>query len=590
MSESVKALQDPGKTQETNRTILKAIVIGKDDPPTKDSEGGHSQTLPTDTFNYSDGNVIEPPYDLLFLTMIEENSSFMGQLVDAMEINIEAFGGRIQMRELSPKQREQNKEQIEAEKKALKNFLLNINPDDDLTMLRRKARHDLELTGNGYFELIPARGDHTKITALNYVEAHTMRITVQDDDLTPFTKKKVDEDTGEIMEQTFLKRFRRFVQKRNNRMTYFKEWGDPRIVDRRDGKAFKSEDEATKAGVERKYWANPVLHFKIHSARSPYGIPRYIGNLFSIFGSRGSEEINYTTILNNNVPSLLFLVSGNAMLTEGTIKRMEDFANNVLKRTNNRSKFLVIEAEPAIEGMANSSTAKIEVKPLKEQQHNDMLFQTYDKNNSEKIRSAFRIPGIFVGKTDDINRATAEESRKLAEEQIFAPERREMDRKITQMFLDMGYQFWIYKSFSPNVTNDEDLIKMANALTKVGSITPNDGRKIKADIMNEEVELYDSEKVPFDPDIPFPLTMAEAVKGEVSLGGNPNSGPLAPNQGQIPNRKRKLSGPLEMPDALKKIRECLNPSESQIDLVSAWEERLRNHLEGYLEEADDSDG
>ena len=322
------------------------------------------------------------------------------------------------------------------------------------------------------------------------------------------------------------------------------------------------------------------MHFKIHSSRSVYGLPKWIGVLFEIFGSRGSSEINYTTILNNSIPSLLFLVSGNAMLTEGTIKRMEDFASSVLKRTNNRSKFLVIEAEPAMEGQPNSGNAKIDVKPLKDQQHNDMLFQQYDKNNAEKIRNAFRIPGIFVGKTDDLNRATAEESRKLAEEQIFAPERREIDRKITQLFLDMGHQFWSYRSFSPNITNDEDLIRLLSAVEKTGAMTPNDARRIVADIQNEEPVIYNPEKVPFDPNIPFSLTMAEAVKGEASLGGNPSTGVLAPNQGQLPKIKRKLRGPLEVPDDLRKIRESLTPTGSQLELVDAWEKHLNSYLEG----------
>ena len=80
-------------------------------------------------------------------------------------------------------------------------------------MLRRKARRDLELTGNAYWELIPSRGDHSKITAIYYIESHTMRLTRQDEELTSFKKQKVDEDTGEIIEQTFLKRFRRFCSK-----------------------------------------------------------------------------------------------------------------------------------------------------------------------------------------------------------------------------------------------------------------------------------------------------------------------------------------------------------------------------------------
>jgi PBSX family phage portal protein len=580
---SDKQHESPSKSQKTNRNILKAIVLGNDGHSKNNSES-ESQTLPNDPFSSSYGNglIIEPPYDLLFLTMLEENSAFLRQIIDAMEVNIEGFGGRLHLREMTPDQIEKNKDKIEDEKKQLKAFLLNINPEDDITMLRRKVRRDRELTGTSYWEAIPSRGDHKKIVALNYVESHTIRLTKLDDELTPFTRSQVDPDTGEFIAQTFLKRFRRFVQIRNVKQTFFKEWGDPRIIDRRDGKAYANEEEAIKSKVERQYWANPMVQFNIHSARTPYGMPRYVGNLFSLFGSRAADEINYNTFINHNIPSMLFLISGNAMLTEGTIKRMEDYASSLTKRTNNRSKFLVIEAEPVSEGMQNSGTAKIDVKPLKSEQHNDMLFQVYDSNNSEKLRQAFRLPPIFVGKSDDFNRATADASRKLAEEQIFAPERREMDRRITQLFLDMGYQFWTYKSFSPNVTNDEDLVNLLSSVEKTGAMTPNIARKIVADIMNEETELYDEENTPFNPDIPFSLTMAEAVKGSGSLGGNGNSGVLAPNQGQIPISQQGDFNYNFVPEEIKQIKNFPEPSIRQIELLKEWEEKLNAFAEGNL--------
>ena len=39
------------------------------------------------------------------------------------------------------------------------------------------------------------------------------------------------------------------------------------------------------------------------------------------------------------------------------------------------------------------------------------------------VWSSFRLPPIFVGITSDYTRATASESREVAEEQVFEPER-----------------------------------------------------------------------------------------------------------------------------------------------------------------------
>ena len=519
--------------QKSNRDALRATIIGGQ--PINKAESESSQ-LPEDPFKSvtQNGQAIEPPLDLMTLTMMEENSSELRPVIDAMVTNIEGFGGRLVLPEMPDEELEKNKDAIKAEKTKLKGFLLNFDPDDDITSLRSKSRRDLELTGNFYWELIPAKLNHEQIVAMKFTEAHTVRITKADDTSTPFEKIEIDPETGEVYKQTFYKRFRRFIQIRNNKKVYFKEFADPRVIDRETGKAYKNKAEANKAGVKSDKFAHPLYHGKLWSSRTPYGLPRFVGNLFSIFGSRAADEINYNTFLNNNVPSMAILVSGNAMLTDGTIRRIEEFTNSVMKRSNNYSKFLLIEAEPAVEGLANSGTAKIDIERLKSEQTGDQLFQEYDKNNAEKLRRAFRLPPIYTGKAADYSRATAETSKKLAEEQVFDTERKSMDRHLNRILTWMGFKWWKYKSYTPNLTNDEDLIKLINSVEKTGAMTPNLARRIVGDIMNEELKPFTKETAGFDPEVPFSLTMAEAVKGDADLGGNPQTGKIAPNQGQIP--------------------------------------------------------
>lgn len=523
--------------EKKNRDVVRAIVFGGQQVMKAESESSGLVDDPWKNLTES-GQVIEPPLDPMTLTMMEENNSELRQCVDAMVTNIEGFGGRLILPNMSKEDYEKKKAEIIAERKRVRAFLMNFDPDDDLTALRAKTRREMELTGNGYWELIPAKADPSRIVAMKLIESHTVRLTKADNDSTPFEKIEIDPETGDEYKQTFFKKFRRFVQIRNNRKIFFKEWGDPRIVDRDSGRAYKDAATATAAGLKKERYAHAIFHHKIWSSRTPYGLPRYIGNLFSLFGSRAADEINYNTFLNNNVPAMAILVSGNAMLTEGTIKRINEFTQSVMKRSNNYSKFLLLEAEPASDGMQNSGTAKIEIEKLKSEQTDDQLFQKYDQNNSEKIRRAFRLPPIYVGKSADYNRGTAETSQKLAEEQIFAPERDAMDRQLNKLLIWMGFKYWRFKSFSPNLTNNDDLIKMLGTIEKTGAMTPNLARKAVGDIMNTELPLFDKETAGFDPDVPFSLTMAEAVKGEGSLGGNPSTGALAPNQGQMPKKPK----------------------------------------------------
>jgi hypothetical protein len=35
-----------------------------------------------------------------------------------------------------------------------------------------------------------------------------------------------------------------------------------------------------------------LIHFAVHSPRSPYGVPRWVGTLLAVLGSRQMEEVN----------------------------------------------------------------------------------------------------------------------------------------------------------------------------------------------------------------------------------------------------------------------------------------------------------
>ena len=50
--------------------------------------------------------------------------------------------------------------------------------------------------------------------------------------------------------------------------------------------------------------ATEILHFRVHNPRSAYGVPRWIGNLLAVLGSRQAEEVNFLYFENKSVPPL----------------------------------------------------------------------------------------------------------------------------------------------------------------------------------------------------------------------------------------------------------------------------------------------
>lgn len=470
------------------------------------------------------GKVIEPPFDLMTLAMLSESSSELGQCVDAMEMNIEGFGYRF-----VPRVKNDDKNKMPAELEAavnservrLTNFFMYASMDEDFITLRRILRRDLEMTGNAYLELV--RDAQGQVQQFNHVPAHQMRIGRLEDSPReveiPILEMK-DDNSIVITKVKRMKRHRKYVQRRTLRnqslavlqtgkVVWFKEFQDPRIIDNTNGEEVKEAAKIDELRAKNQL-ANEVIHFRLYSSRTVYGVPRYIGNLLSIFGDRAAEEINYITFKNNNIPSMAILVS-NGMLTQGTVDRIESFVESQIQGSDNYSKFLILEAETFSEG-DDGGQIKLDIKPLTKDQHKDAMFQQYSSNNRNAIRQSFRLPPIFVGRADEYTRATAESSRRLADEQIFAPARDQFDAFMNlRLFPEMGVRYHKFKSNSPNTTDNAEMVRILSDAEKTGGMTPRIARMILTDVLGIDLPPFPED---FDPDVPFSLTMAEAVKNE----------------------------------------------------------------------------
>ncbi len=525
--EAVKLVKSAESGNKSNRRAVRAIVFGagRDKTPVaklhEGKEIGRSHELPEDPLESlsSQGRIHEPPFDLLMLAMLPEHSTELGPVLEAMEVNIEGFGHRFVPRIDMDKADDETKAAVRKEHTFLTNFFAHASLRDSFTATRRKLRRDHEGIGNSYYEVIrSATGD---IHGLNHLPGYQMRLGVMDQDQikveVPILELQVD-GSVKVVEITTWQRFRRFVQSRTvqrqnlsfvgtGKLRWFKEFGDPRVYNQDTGDEVTGEDLATFPEEKR---ANEVVHFRIYSPRTPYGLPRFIGNLLSIFGDRAAEEINFTTFTNNNVPSSMILVS-NGQLTDDTLARIKEFMES-LQSSDNRSKMLLIEAESADQSEVgeDGGHVKIEVVPMTDSQHSDAMFLNYQDKNKSNIPRSWRIPPIFVGKSQDFTKATAEASRKLADEQVFAPERDEVDAFINRrLFPSMNIIYHRFKSNSPNTTDNAELVKLVANAEKTGGMTPRIARGILEDILGLELPAFPEG---FNPDVPFSLTMAEAVK------------------------------------------------------------------------------
>ena len=496
--------------QAGNNPAIRALVVKIA------GEGSQSSEALDDPWTDVDGmpEILEPPFSPIGLLLMEEISSELASNLSTMEINIAGFGWRLKPQKAAEDKAKEDTAfatEVLAEQDRFSTLLRFSDYDEEsFTDLLRRMIHEKESAGNAYWEILrDGKGD---ICAFRQMPTFTMRLMRLHPDVQRVTQKRPSLFGDGEPEEVFLdRRFRRFVQARfhegGQKFKYFKEYGDPRRLHKETG--IFQEGKGGEPVPDDKL-ATEVFHWKIPSTRSAYGIPRFIGAVLSVLGVRASEEINFITFKNNNIPSMVLLVSG-GQVTDDTVDRISTFVEKNVQGHDNYSKFLVIEAT-ADDEEGEGGQVRMELKPLTREQHTDALFQNYESNSTAKIRQSFRIPSLFLGRTGDIIRATAEISRRLTDEQVFAPERMTLDFRINRFMIDTGMLHHIFVSNTPNITSAFDLTGVMKAAERSGGMTPRVAHGFLQDILGQELPLPTG----IDLDVPFSQSMAIAVKNQAN--------------------------------------------------------------------------
>lgn len=580
----------------TKRAGRKRNTLAKADQLSNETE---NSTLELDAVAYVD-DLLQPRYDPHALCAHFLNSNALRQNVDAYATNIEGFGhhfeptfrldaedARIKVREAlyldrllksnagEPELLEPTDEEVEdriaalrremlIEKSRLDSFFKFCCYDMPFVTLRKRTRQDMEITGNGYWEVI--RNAQNIPARFVLMPSHTMRIVARQSQRVDVTEE-INLGPLTFQSQKSTRRFRRYVQHvSGDPPVYFKEFGDPRVMSSKTGKYYPTL-EAMKAGdnEEDAAPANEVIHFVVHSPMGPYGVPRWIGNLLSVLGSRCAEEVNFTYFENKSIPPLIITVSGGRMSAETTSK-IRSFIENDIKGKRNFHKILVLEAEAggaaAAMGLPDTGKCRIEVKPLTEAHLKDALFQEYDSRNMDKVGMSFRLPRLLRGDIRDFNRASAQASIEFAETQVFGPERAEIDFVFNRMILPaLKVRYYEMISQGPRITDPTEMVEAITKLTNAGNITPAEGHELAGE------RVFYKEMKPLKGDWqhqPMPLTAAGigidgSVDGKIPDPGGDVSA-SKPASTLVEAARKRLTGHAR---ELIKLRDLISEAEAR---------------------------
>lgn len=446
--------------------------------------------------------IIEPVYAYKDLLKVYYSSSILRQCVDSYRTNIEAYGLVV---EYTGPEGQESSRAAQNEKMRLMRLLGTLTSDGrTLKQHREDSRVDYEVLGGRCFEI--QRDAAGRVVGFDHVPTATMRMTNREKEYTPITY--TDPMSGAI--RAGYKRFCRFVQiDEYGKKTWFKEWGDPRMIDPATGKvnnALSIEEEATE-----------IYYQALYSPGTCYGVPRWVGALPAMLGAREAEMVNLNFFRDNAIPAMAVLVSGGA-LTEESFEKIKSYIDGV-RGQKSMNRIVVLEAMADAGEMAaldgSLPAPRVDMKPMMSERQHEGLFKDYIADGAEKARSSFRLPPIYIGSAQDYNRASAFASMLTADEQIFQPERMSWDDMFHRVVLSThGLRYWRAKSTGPGIKDPQEVARIINSLGREGALTANIAIKIANRYLDANIEPVMKDWG----DIPFSLVM-QYVKAGKTIDG-----------------------------------------------------------------------
>lgn len=410
-----------------------------------------------------------------------EESNIIPQCVDAYVTNIASYGYRVIPRR-------EGVEMNQTEVNTLNSWIISANVDESLTAVNIKHVHDYEKYGFAFLEVARTRKGAPSL--IRYARASRLRLIKQQE--VPVEVKTTIVRGGRRITVVEKKFFRRFAQLRpggfrtdtNFAWIYFKEMGDPRKMNWKTG---LYQGERGQGRVTKDEEATEIIYDR-QEGEGAYGLPRWIGNLPAVMGSRESELVNLRYFEDNTVPPMMLLVSG-GRLTRKSFEDMDEVLTKVGIGKDRQNQIMLVEAVAETTGIEDKGQVDLKLEKLTSSRQSDALFKEYDDGNQNKIQSSFRLPPALLGKAQDVTFATANVSVFLAEQQVFLPERRRHDEVLNKKFVNavngLNLQTVKLESKGPQITVPEQVIKTLTAANVMGALTP---RNAQLGI-NEAMEL-----------------------------------------------------------------------------------------------------
>jgi PBSX family phage portal protein len=382
---------------------------------------------------YAMFDLIEPPYNLDYLSQIYEISPYNYAAINAKVSNIVGLGHDfVETRKTQEafdnitddKALERARRKLNRLRQDLYDWLEECNEEETFTETLIKAYTDVEATGNGYLEI--GRTSAGKIGYIGHIPAKTMRVRRLRDG---------------------------FIQLLYGKAVYFRNFGDQDTPNPIDG------------GLER---PNEIIHLKKYTpTNNYYGIPDIIASQNAMAGNEFAGKYNLDYFENKAVPRYIITVKGAKLSTESERKLLEFFQVG-LRGKNHRSLYIPLPPD------SPDSKVEFKMEPI-EAGTQESSFNVYRKSNRDEILLSHRVPINKIGTPEGVNLAVARDADKTFREQVCRPAQMNLEKKLNKIIEEMTDAL-LLKFNELTLTDEDTQSKIDERYLRMQVITPNEVR------------------------------------------------------------------------------------------------------------------
>jgi len=398
-----------------------------------DGIGTQQNLLAQAITGYAMFDLVEPPYNLEYLSKVYEISTYNYAAINAKVANIVGLGyDFVETKKTNDafdsitddKSLERARRKLSKLRQDLHSWLDTTNDEDTFTQTLIKVFTDYEATGNGYIEI--GRTTAGNIGYIGHIPAKTMRVRRLRDG---------------------------FIQLLYGKAVYFSNFGD-------------TETENPIAGQEDR--PNEIIHLKKYTPMNNYyGVADIIAAQVSLAGNELSGRYNLDYFENKAVPRYIITVKG-AKLSPESERKLLEFFQVGLKGKNHRSLYIPLP------GDTPDSKTEFKMEPV-EANPQESSFNVYRKSNRDEILLAHRVPINKIGTPEGVNLAVARDADKTFKEQVCRPAQMILEKKLNKIFEEKTDALTL--KFNELTLTDEDTqSKIDERYLRMQVITPNEVR------------------------------------------------------------------------------------------------------------------